>query len=66
MKYWSTGCAFSIDDIFENFPYKKLKITCNDCEKIINDRHRDKLVKRIFKAALEAVLNDVIDNNATF
>lgn len=66
MKHWSTGCAFSMDELFENFPYKKLKLTCKDCKKIINDEHRNILAKRIFQASVLAVLNDVIDNNVTF
>lgn len=66
MSFWSVGCAFSLDELFENFPYKKLKITCNKCEEITNNRHRQPLVKQIFRECVKEVLNDVIDNNTTF
>lgn len=63
---YATGCAFSLDEMFENFPYKKLKTNCKKCEEIIGDPHRDKLVKKIFREAVKLVLNDIVDNNATF
>lgn len=62
----ATGCAFNLDEMFINFPYEKLKLTCEDCEKINNNSHRDKLVKKIFREFLKIVFNDVIDNNVTF
>lgn len=30
---YSIGCAFNTDEMFMNFPYKKLKLTCEDCKK---------------------------------
>ena len=63
---WSTGCAFSTDDLFMNFPYKKLQITCEQCKSITGDNHRDTLVKKVFKENLKLVLNDIIENNVTF
>ncbi len=63
---YAIGHCFNIDDLFYNFDYKKLNATCADCELTIGDRHRDKLAKRIFRAGLKMVLNDVIDNNVTF
>lgn len=63
---YATGCAFSQDDMFENFPYKKLKISCRECTEINGNPHRDKLVKKIFRECVKLVLNDVIDNNTTF
>lgn len=63
---YALGCAFSQNELFENFPYKKLKINCKQCEEITGDPHRDKLVKRIFRESVKLVLNDVIDNNTTF
>ena len=62
----ATGAAFNLSQLFINFPYKKLKITCNECQKIINDRHRDKLVRKIFREHFKMVINDCIDNNVTF
>jgi hypothetical protein len=63
---WSTGCAFSLDEVFENFPYKKLKITGKECQAINNNSHKKPLVKQIFRECVKEVLNDVIDNNVTF
>lgn len=63
---YAVGCAFSQSDLFENFPYNKLKITCNECEKINGNRHRDLLVKQIFRESIKLILDDIIENNATF
>lgn len=63
---YSIGCAFNIDEMFINFPYKKLKITCEECYKINGDNHRDVLVKQIFRECFKLVINDIIDNNTTF
>lgn len=64
--WYSTGCAFNIDELFMNFPFKKLNLSCEDCQKINGNPHRDKLVKQVFRECLKLVLNDVIDNNVTF
>lgn len=63
---YALGCAFSTDDLFMNFPYKKLEITCEQCKSITGDNHRDILVKKVFKESLKLVLNDIIENNITF
>lgn len=63
---YALGCAFNGKELFENFPYKKLKTNCKKCEEIIGDPHRDKLVRKVFNESVKLVLNDVIDNNATF
>lgn len=60
------GCAFNLNEMFMNFPYNKLKLTCNDCKRINNNLHKDMLVKKIFRESMKMVLNDVIDNNITF
>lgn len=63
---YATGCAFNMDDMFMNFPYEKLKLTCKQANEINKNSHRDKLVKKIFRTCLKLVLEDVIDNNITF
>ena len=63
---YSIGCAFNMNELFMNFPFKKLKLTCEDCRKINGDSHRDVLVKQVFRECLKLVLNDIIDNNVTF
>lgn len=63
---YSVGCAFNTDELFMNFPFKKLKLTCEDCRKINGGLHRDVLVKQVFRECFKLVLNDIIDNNITF
>lgn len=63
---YSLGCAFSVKDLFMNFPYKRLQINCEQCKAITGDNHRDILVKRIFKESLKLIINDIIENNITF
>lgn len=63
---YAIGCAFNTDEMFMNFPFKKLKLTCEECRQINGDPHRDVLVKQVFRECLKLVLNDVIDNNVTF
>lgn len=63
---YALGCAFSMDDLLMNFPYKKLQITCEQCKSITGNNHRDILVKKVFKENLKLVLSDIIENNVTF
>lgn len=63
---YALGCAFSTNDLFMNFQFKKLKITCEECKAITGNNHRDILAKKVFKENLKLVLNDIIDNNVTF
>ena len=63
---YAVGCGFTTQELFENFPYKKLKLNCKQCEEIINDRHRDILVRRIFRTSIKIILDDIINNNVTF
>lgn len=62
----AVGCAFNLDEMFMNFPYNKLEITCNECQRINKSYHRDRLVKKVFRECMKLILNDVIDNNVTF
>lgn len=63
---YATGCAFNMDEMFMNFPYKKLTMNCKNAKEMTGDAHRDKIVKRIFRTCLKRVLEDIIDNNVTF
>lgn len=62
----ATSCAFSLDQLFENFDTKKLKLTCEDCERINNDPHKIFLIKKIFRESVKIILDDIIENNVTF
>lgn len=66
MKNFSLGCAFNLNEILMNFPYKDLHTTCSLCHQVIGDNHRDVLVKKIFKKSVELVLKDIVNNNVTF
>lgn len=65
MRY-ALGCSFNTNDLFFNFPYKKLKLNCKDCLKIIGDAHRSILVKRIFRTSMKIVIQDIVERNVTF
>jgi hypothetical protein len=65
MKY-AIGCAFNLNDLFMNFDKSKLKITSELCEKLIKDRHKINLVKKIFKESVKIILKDILENNVTF
>lgn len=60
------GHAFNLKNLFENFPYKKLKTNCKKCQEIIGKPHRQILVLRVFMESLRIILNDIIENNVTF
>ena len=64
--YYSTGCAFNTTDLFSPFNKDKLKITSNLCEKVINNRHKQALINKIFQESFKIIINDIIDNNVTF
>mgnify|MGYP007064439931 FL=1 len=63
---YAVGHSFNVDEMFMNFPYKKLKLTCEDCKRINGNKDRDTLVKKIFRDSVKVILNDIIDNNVTF
>ena len=63
---FALGCAFSLQDLFINFPTKKLKMTCEDCKEMTGDPHRMPLIKQIFKTSMKLIFNDIISNNNTF
>lgn len=66
MKRYATGCAFNTSEMLMNFPYKKLQITCKDCQRINGNNHRNFLVQKVFRKALEMIFEDIIDNNVRF
>lgn len=63
---YALGCSFNISDLFFNFPYKKLKLNCRDCLEITGDAHRSLLVKKIFRASMKIVIQDIVERNVTF
>lgn len=65
MKY-ATGYALNAEEIFLGFKTKRLSVSTAVCEELMGNRHKEKLAEKIFKHALNLVLDDIIDNNATF
>jgi hypothetical protein len=63
---YSTGCAFNLDDMIMNLPFRKLTFTGEDCANVIKDNHRHRLVKKIFRECFKLVIKDIINNNVTF
>lgn len=63
MKHFALGFACNLNDIFVRFPYEKYKSLMS---KFKTKALRKQKVKQVFRAGIEAVLNDIIDNNATF
>lgn len=63
---YATGYALNIDELFMSFPTCKMILSAKDCEKLIGNRHKETIAKQIFKSAINMVINDIIENNATF
>ena len=63
---YATGHALNLDEIYMNFPLEKLKLNSKKCKEITGDVHRKELAKDVFKACIGMVIDDVIENNATF
>lgn len=66
MKNYAVGHAFSANDLFMNFPVKKMKLTKQQCVDIFSDGNKRDLAKSIFISSVELVINDIIDNNTHF
>lgn len=63
---YATGYAMNIDELFLSFPTSKMTISTKSCEELIGNRHKELIAKKIFKSAISMVLEDIIENNATF
>lgn len=63
---YATGYAMNIDELFISFPTKKMKLSTKACEELIGNRHKELIAKKIFKSALNMVLEDIIENNVVF
>ena len=65
MKY-AVGYAVCLKDLFKTFDFKKLNISSKVCQKIVGNRHKEVLADQVMKSCIKLVIDDVIDNNATF
>ena len=63
MKHLALGWACNLNDIFVRFPYEKCKSLMT---KWTRKHERKSLIKKVFRAGVHLVLEDIIENNATF
>ena len=63
MKRFALGWACNLNDIFVRFPYEKYK---NLIKNYKTKQLRRQKVKQVFRTGVEIILNDIIENNATF
>lgn len=60
MKNWAIGWACTLNEVFVRFPFEKIK-------SVIGYTHEKRnVVKRVFKECVCQVVDDIIENNATF
>lgn len=63
MKHYALGWACNLNDIFVRFPYEKCK---NLIKKYRTKKLQRQKIKQVFRTGAEVILNDIIENNATF
>lgn len=65
-KNYAIGHAFTGNDLFGNFPVKKLDMTKQQCLKIYSDGNKKDLAEQIFIKSVQMVVDDIINNNVHF
>lgn len=63
---YALGHAVKGADLFMNFPTKKSKISKEACERLVGNRHKELAAYKIWRACLNMVLDDIIDNRVIF
>ena len=63
---YATGYALNVNELMEDFPAKKTKMTAKECEPMIGSRNKDRVASKVFKACIALVLDDIIENSDTF
>lgn len=63
---YALGYALHLKDLFKTFNIKRLKLKTKICEQLLGNRHKEIIAFKIMKYCIKLVLDDVIDNNATF
>lgn len=63
---YATGYALTTKDLFKSFDISRLKLTAKECEELLGNRHKERIVHEVFKYAVKLVIDDIIHNNATF
>lgn len=65
-KKFAMGHTFSAQDIFHNFPIKKLKMDYDTVKKIYSDGDKRSLSASIFTKGMQLIIEDIIENNTHF
>lgn len=60
------GHTFSAQDLFHNFPIKKLKMDYDTVKKIYSDGDKRSLSASIFNKGMQLIIEDIIENNVHF
>lgn len=63
MKHLALGWACNLNDLFVRFPYEKYKSLMKNFKTKFLRRQE---IKRVFRAGIQLVLEDIIENNVTF
>ena len=63
MRHLAIGYACSLNDILVRFPYNKCTKAIRNIKETFKRRA---LVKKVFREGIKLILQDIIDNNATF
>lgn len=65
MKF-ATGYTLGLKDMFCNFNIKRLKLSAKTCEELIGNRHKERIVFKVFNYALKLIIDDIINKSITF
>jgi len=60
------GYAFTIKELFWNFPISKLESRRIDLNAYVKDRHKRAVAVKIFQRCIEVIIQDVAVNNVQF
>lgn len=63
---FAMGHAFSSQELFYNFPIKKLKMNYDIVKKIYSDGDKRSLSASIFNKGMQLIIEDIIENNIYF
>ena len=63
---FAMGHTFSAQEIFHNFPIKKLKMDYDTVRKMYSDGDKRSLSASIFMKGLQMIVEDIIENNVHF
>lgn len=63
---YATGYALTVGNLFESFDTRRLKLSSKQCEELLGNRHKERIVHDVFKYAVKLVIDDIIHESAAF